>query len=252
MIASEHPFSQALSLGRGRHVCMGNSHVQPRMSLFLPEPIEDVGSHDTSDSAPAPAGHPSLLPLHVYTFVPQQEEAGVCHSCLVNCSVALYPPDRPLAWLDCVPLTAPRNALCMRGSAPPTPPSMLGHPAAFPLGRKTPDLHPSPSSRPSSSLSEEDWVFASFFIPTCLVHGGHPGLCNWATRIFPVGRGLSTSQTFFFFGHGSHPSPAGGQGKSGFLGKMPTRPGLPGWREGVPGLVASLPVEASPFAPMKS
>ena len=154
LIASEHPFSQALSLGRGRHVCMGNSHVQPRMSLFLPEPIEDVGSHDTSDSAPAPAGHPSLLPLHVYTFVPQQEEAGVCHSCLVNCSVALYPPDRPLAWLDCVPLTAPRNALCMRGSAPPTPPSMLGHPAAFPLGRKTPDLHPSPSSRPSSSLSE--------------------------------------------------------------------------------------------------
>lgn len=67
-----------------------------------------------------------------------------------------------------------------------------------------------------------------------------------------LGEAFQPPRPFFFFGHGSHPSPAGGQGKSGFLGKMSTRPGLPGWREGVPGLVASLPVEASPFAPMKA
>ena len=49
-IASDHPFSQTLLLGRGgRHACVRvrNSHVQPRVSLFLPVPIEDHGCTPT-------------------------------------------------------------------------------------------------------------------------------------------------------------------------------------------------------------
>lgn len=61
-VASERPFSQALSLGRGgRHACarVRNSHVQPRVSLFLPVPIEDHGYTSTP-----------LIPLQPHRAVP--------------------------------------------------------------------------------------------------------------------------------------------------------------------------------------
>ena len=58
-IASERPFSQTLSLGRGgKPACVHvrNSHVQPRVSLFLPVPRRPRVHTDTSDLAAAPPG----------------------------------------------------------------------------------------------------------------------------------------------------------------------------------------------------
>lgn len=188
------------------------------------------------------------MPLHICTFVPDRKKPASVIP--VYLSVTLYLADPRPCWT--VSLSPPRSALLMRGSAPPMPPPTPGHPAAFPPERKTPDLHPSPSSCPSCSLSDRTGFSpisssprASRAADTLVCVTGQPGSS-------PLDRPFSFPEHFFFFCHGSHPSPAGGQGKSGVLGKMPTRPGSPGWREGVPGPVASLSVEAVPLGPHES
>lgn len=219
-IASERPFSQTLCLGRGgKHACVHvrNSHVQPRVSLFLPVPRRPRVHTDTSDLAAAPPGHRSLVPLHVCTFVPRQEEAGVCYSCLLNCSVAPYLADPWPRWT--ASLSPPHSALLMRGSAPPMSPPMPGRLAAFPPGRKTPDLHPSPSSRPSCSLSDRTGFSpisssprASCMADTLVCVTGQPGSS-------PLGEAFQLPRLFFVCGIVLTLAPQVGRGSRAFWGR---------------------------------
>lgn len=197
--------------GQRWEACMCNSHVHPPVSPFLSVPVENHGF------TPMPLilvqrhrAHPSLVPLHICTFVCQRGEDCFRYSL----SVFLI-AQSPCMWPVSGPAGLPSLSL---------PRPMPGRRAAFRKGGRPQTLLAdlSPSSHPSRSLSER-----TGFLPISLSPPPAPVPRMWWTlRSVKLNNNClpHRERAFSFPDHfyvcGSHPGLLGRQGKSSvFRGK---------------------------------
>lgn len=138
-IASDHPFSQTLLLGRGgRHACVRvrNSHVQPRVSLFLPVPIEDHGCTPTPLTPLQP--HQAIPTWCLCTSVPfspdRKKPASVIPVYLIGLSPCTWLTPGPAGLCPShAPQRSPHEGLC-----PSHAPSHARAPSCLPTREEDP------------------------------------------------------------------------------------------------------------------